>query len=83
MCCYSEVYIALKGKITVIDTNNANTRNKKLTFKNNVPFSSCISKINNPFLDNAEDLDIFRPIYNLLEQSDNYSITSGSLWRLL
>ena len=55
-------------------------RNKKLTFKNSAPFQSCISKINNTFIDNAEDLDIVMPMYNLLEYSDNYSMTSGSLW---
>ena len=49
-------------------------------FKNNAPFQSCISKINNTFIDTAEDLDIVMPMYNLLEYSDNYSITSGSLW---
>ena len=38
------------------------------------------SKINNTYIDNAEDLDIVMPMYNLLEYSDNYSITSGSLW---
>ena len=54
-------------------------RNKKLAFKNNAPFRSCISKINNTFLDNAEDLDIARPIYNLLQYSDSYSMASGSL----
>ena len=32
------------------------------------------------FLDNAEDLDIAMPIYSLLEYSDNYSMTLGSLW---
>ena len=56
------------------------TRNKKLTFKNNAPFRSCISKINNTFIDNAGDLDIVMLMYNLLEYSDNYSMTSGRLW---
>ena len=32
------------------------------------------------FLDNAEDLGIVTPMYNLLESNNNYSITSGSLW---
>ena len=36
--------------------------------------------INDIFIDNAEYLDIVMPIYNLLEHSENYSITSGSLW---
>ena len=38
-----------------------------------------MSKINNVFIDKAEDLDIVMPMHNLLEYSDNYSITSGSL----
>ena len=42
--------------------------NKKLTFKNNVPFRSCISKVNNTFVDNAKNLDIVMPMYNLLEK---------------
>ena len=42
-------------------------------------FKSCISNINNTFIDNAEDLDIVVPIYNLLEHGDNYSMASGSL----
>ena len=32
------------------------------------------------FLDNMEDLNIAMPMYNLLEYSDNYSMTSGSFW---
>ena len=48
--------------------------------KNNAPFRSCISKVNNTFIDNAEDLDIVTSMYNLLEYSKNYSMTSGSLW---
>ena len=70
----------MKGRISVTGTDNANRRNKKITFKNNAPFRSCISKINNTFIGNAEDLDIVMPMYNLLEYSGNYSMTSGSLW---
>ena len=53
---------------------------KKLFFKNNAPFRSCISKTNNSFMDNAEDLDIVMPLHNLLEHNDNYSMASESLW---
>ena len=77
---YSDAYIVVKGTVTVEGDHDAKTRNKKLTFKNNAPFRSLISKINNTFIDNAEDLDIVMPMYNLLEYSDNYSMTSGSLW---
>ena len=75
---YSDAYIVVNGRLSIRGTNNANRTNKKLTFKNNAPFRSCISKINSTFIDNAEDLDIVMPMYNLLEYSDNYPMTSGS-----
>ena len=54
---------------------------KKLkAFKSNVSFSSSLSKINNALIDNAEDLDIFIPMFNLLEYSQNYLMKSQSLW---
>ena len=67
-------------RLPVERDNDDKARNKKLIFKNNAPFRSWISKINNTFIDNAEDSDIFMPMYNLLEYSDNYSMTSESLW---
>ena len=45
---------------------------KKLFFKNNAPFIKCISKINGTKIDNADDLDVVMPMYNLLEYSKNY-----------
>ena len=77
---YSDAYIVVKGTIIVTSTNNDKRTNKKLVFKNNALFWSCISKINNTFIDNAEDLYIVMPMYNLLEYSDNYSTISRSLW---
>ena len=47
--------------------------------KKYAPFKSCISKVNNTFIENAEDLDIAMPMHNLLEYSNNYSMTLGSL----
>ena len=75
LCDYSDRYIVAKGRIRVRGTNPANRINKKLVFKNNGLFRSCISKINNTFIDNAEDLDIVMPMYNPLQYSDNYSMT--------
>ena len=49
LCDYSGAYIVVKGKITVINPNN-DAYDKKLAFKNNAPFLSCISKINNTLL---------------------------------
>ena len=54
-CNYSDTYIIVKGTIIVTDPNN-NSCDKKLTFKNNAPFISCISNINNTLTGNAEDL---------------------------
>ena len=79
LCDYRDVFIVVKGTITVEGTNDASKRNKNLAFKNNAQFISCISKISNTLIDNAEDLDIVMPTYNLLEHSENYSMTSGSL----
>ena len=79
LCDYSDAYVVVKGKITVEGENDAKTRNEKVIFKNNAPFRSRISKINNAFTDNAEDLDIAMLIYNLFEYSDN--MKSGSLWK--
>ena len=55
-------------------------KNRPLAFKNNAPFFSCSSKINNVLIENVEDLDTVMPMYNLLEYSRNHLKTSGSLW---
>ena len=85
LCDYSDAYILVKGNITVNNTAAdgaaANNTNKKVIFKNCAPFTDCISKINNTQVDNAKDIDTVVPIYNLIEHSDNYSKTSGSLWK--
>ena len=71
---------------TAANVNATNTANnnafgeKKLVFKNNVPFINCISKINGVKIDNAEDLGVVTPMYDLLEYSKNYRKTTGSLW---
>ena len=78
LCDFSNAYIVVQGTITVIDPNN-DAFDKKLTFKNNEPFVSCISKVNNTLIDNAEDLDIVMPMYSLLEYSKNYSKPTGKL----
>ena len=72
LCDYSDAYIVVKGDITLEGDNDANKRNKNLAFKNNAPFINCISKINGVKIDNAEDLDVVMPMYNLLEYSKNY-----------
>ena len=67
LCDYSDTYILVN--ITLEGDNNANKQNKNLTFKNTAPFINCISKINGVKIDNAEDLDVAMPLYNLFEYS--------------
>ena len=76
LCVYSDAYILVKGTTSVTVPNNA-AYDKNLAFRNNASFVSCIMKIKNTLIDNAEDLDIKMPMYNLSEYSKNYSKTSG------
>ena len=85
LCDYSDAYVLVKGNMTV---NNvaaegaaANNTNKKVIFKNYAPFTNCKNKINNTKIDDAKYIDIVMPMYNVIEYSDNYSKTSGSLWQ--
>ena len=88
---FSDAYIVAKGNIIVtkkaFTTNNFEAPEnaaaindnafgeKKLVFKNNAPLINCVSKINGVKIDNAEDLDVLMPMYNLLEYSKNYKKT--------
>ena len=55
-------------------------RTKGVIFKNCAPFTDCISEINNTQINNAKDVDVVIPMHNLIEYTDNYSKTSGTLW---
>ena len=80
---YSDAYILVKGNIkvnnTAADSFAGINTNKKVIFKNCPPFTNCVNEINNTQLDNAKDVDIVMPMYNLIEYNDNYSKTSESL----
>ena len=80
LCDYSDSYILVNGTITVARNHPRDRQNRLLVLKNNAPFISCISKINNELVEDAEDLDIVMPMYNLLEYSKNYRKTIGSLY---
>ena len=71
LCNYSDAYIVVKGAVTVEGTNGVNKTNKKLVIKSNTLFRSCISKIKNIFIDNAEDLDSIMSMYSFLEYNGN------------
>ena len=85
LCDYSDAHIVVKGTISTNNTAAAgaavNNTNKKVILKNCAPFTNCVSEINNTEIDNAKDIDIVMPMYNLIEYSDNYAKTTGSLWQ--
>ena len=87
LCDYADANILINGRITITGDGadgvekRADERDKGVIFKNCAPFVKCISRINNTGIDNTKDIDIVIPMYNLIEYSDNYSKTFGSLWQ--
>ena len=87
LCDYADAYLLVKGIITITVARDASAvrqadeKDKGVTFKNCAPFTKCISRMNNTDVDTPQDIDIVMPMYNLIEYSDNYSKTSGSLWQ--
>ena len=79
LCYYSDAYILVKGTMTVPNmaaaAAAANNANEKVIFKNCAPFTDCKSETNNVQVDNAKDVDVPIPIYNLTDCSDNYGNT--------
>ena len=84
---YSDEYILVKGVTTVTGAKDdaaarqANERNKDVVFKKRALFINCKSEINNTEIDNAKDIDIVMPTYNLIGYNDNYSKSSERLWQ--
>ena len=80
LCDYVGAYILVTGTITVTGNHPRDRQNRPLILKNNVPFISCITRINGELIEDADYLDIVMPMYNLLEYSKNYRKTIGSLY---
>ena len=76
LCDYSDALILVTGNITV--TANDDT---DIAFKNCAPFCTCKTVINDVYIDGANHIHIVMTMYNLIEYSDNYSDTLGSLWQ--
>ena len=87
LCDYSDSYILVTGNITVKRRNAADTGDialgaiTQIAFKNCAPFEKCRKEINETFVDETNFINITMPMYNLIEYSDNYSDTSGTLWQ--
>ena len=83
---YSDAYILVKGRKTITWAgDNAGARqsgeiSKGVIFKNCATFIKCISEINNTQVDDAKDLDIVMPMYDVIEYGSNHAQTSESLW---
>ena len=76
LCDYNETYILVRGDITTY----RRALLTQIAFKNCAPFTKCITKIDGITIDDVEDLDLVMPMYNFLEDSSDYSNTTGSLW---
>ena len=87
LCDYSDAYILVRGTITITGVwaddaaKRTDARNKAVIFRNCVPFSDCTNELNNTQIHNGKDIDVVTPMYNLIEYSNNYSNTSGILYR--
>ena len=77
LCDYAEVYILVDGTIRATNAVNAT----RLALKNCAPFTKCNLEINDEHVDTAENLDIVMPMYNVIEYSDNYQDSSGTLYQ--
>ena len=75
-CDYSDAFILVTGDVTVAANNNTD-----VAFENCAPFCTWKAGINDVFTDEANHIYIAMPMYNLIEYSDNYLDTSGSLWQ--
>ena len=77
LCDYAEAYILVDGTISA--TNAVNST--RLALKNCASFTKCNLEINDEHVDTAENLDIVMPMYNLIEYSDNYQVSSATLYQ--
>ena len=86
LCDYSDAYILVTGNISVKRRNAADTADialgaiTQVAFKNCAPFEKCSTEIDGTPVDEGNFTNITMPMHNLIEYSDNYSDTSGSLW---
>ena len=88
LCDYNDAYILFSRTITITGAgaNDAakqlDERNKRVTFKNCVEFTDCISDwLHKTQIDHAKYIDVVMPMYNLIKYVNNYSKTSGGLWQ--
>ena len=87
LCDYADAYMLVIGTVTITGSEDDDAakrlyeRKKGIIFIICAPFTKYRSRINDTDINHAQDIDIVMPIHNLIEYSDNYSKTSGSLWQ--
>ena len=77
LCDYSDAYIFVTVDIKVADV----AADTNVAFKNYAPFTKCVTHVNDENVETAENLDIIMPMYNLIEYSNNYADSPGSLYQ--
>ena len=81
LCGFNDAYIVVTDKITTTNPGNDDSvYNRKVSLKKSTPFSNCTLKINSQLIEDAQDLDIVMPMYNLLYYSKNFRKTKGYFW---
>ena len=75
LCDYSDAYILVTGDIKIADI----AADTNVAFKNCASFTTCVTHTNNEHIETAKNLDIIIPMYHLIDYSDNYSDSTGSL----
>ena len=83
LCDFNDGYIVATGKVTATDPDSADddiNYDRTIALKNSAPFISFTLKINSQLIEDAQDLDIVTPMYNLLYYSKNFRKTTGSFW---
>ena len=88
LCDFNDAYVVVTGKV---NANNAEFPDhddipddanycRKVALKNSASFFNCTLKINNQLIEDAQELDIVNPMYNLLNYSKSFRKTTGSFW---
>ena len=83
LCDFNDAYIVVTGKATATDPDPDDgtiSYDRTIALKNSAPFFNCILKKNTQLIEDARDLDIVMPMYNLLYYSKNFRKTTGSIW---
>ena len=77
ICDYGDAYILVTGNVKIIVGNE----NTPFCFIGPSPFTTCVLHLNEEHVETAENLELVMKHYNLIENSDNYQDTVGSLYQ--